>query len=477
MVAIPGGRRRLAGAIAAGALLAATCGVPGLPVGIPAAALAGIHKIRHVVVIMQENRSFDSYFGTYPGADGIPMRGGVPTVCVPDPAVGHCIRPFHDPKFIEDGGPHAADDALKDVDGGRMDGFVSSALVGRRAFCSDSPNDPRCAGRTSNSGVPDVMGYHTAREIPNYWAYAKNFVLQDHMFEPVESWSLPSHMWMVSGWSARCTGRNDPMSCSTAVQFGRQHPLPLGGYPWTDLTWLLHAYHVRWGYYVEPGGTPDCDDDGMFCPTSRQSPGTPNIWNPLPRFTDVTQDGQQSNIRPVRSFLKEARTGTLPNVSWVVPNQRDSEHPPSSIRTGEAYVTRLIDAVMRSPDWSSSAIFLAWDDWGGFYDHVIPPRVDLAGYGLRVPGLLISPYARTGDVDHQTLSFDAYLKFIEDDFLNGARLDPTTDGRPDSRPSVRESEPILGNLATEFDFARPPRLPDVLAPYPPLPGGASSAGG
>ena len=121
---------------------------------------------------------------------------------------------------------------------------------------------------------------------------------------------------------------------------------------------------------------------------------------------------------------------------------------------------------MRSPDWTSTAIFLAWDDWGGFYDHVAPPNVDQNGYGLRVPGIVISPYAKHGYIDHQTLSFDAYDKFIEDDFLGGQRLDPATDGRPDPRPSVRENEKILGNLEEDFDFSRTPRRPVVLPVHP-----------
>jgi phospholipase C len=100
-------------------------------------------------------------------------------------------------------------------------------------------------------------------------------------------------------------------------------------------------------------------------------------------------------------------------------------------------VTRIINSVMRSPDWNSSAIFLAWDDWSGMYDNVVPPAADSLGYGLRVPALVISPYARRGLIDSQTLSFDAYLKFIEDGFLGGARLNPATDGRPDPRPDVR----------------------------------------
>jgi phospholipase C len=130
---------------------------------------------------------------------------------------------------------------------------------------------------------------------------------------------------------------------------------------------------------------------------------------------------------------------------------------------------------MKGPDWSSSAIFLVWDDWGGFYDHVMPPRVDEWGYGLRVPALVISPYAKQGYIDHQTLSFDAYLKFIEDDFLGGLRIDPKTDGRWDPRPDVRENETTLGDLVNDFDFTQPPRPPVILWPHP-GPGPASSPG-
>ena len=139
-------------------------------------------------------------------------------------------------------------------------------------------------------------------------------------------------------------------------------------------------------------------------------------------------------------------------------------------------MTRLIDAAMRGPQWDSTAIFLTWDDWGGFYDHVKPPVVDALGYGLRVPGIVISPYARQGFVDHQVLSFDAYAKFIEDDFLGGQRLDPNTDGRPDSRPDVRENASILGNLVADFNFDQAPRPPAPLPESPP-PGPASSPGG
>jgi phospholipase C len=130
-------------------------------------------------------------------------------------------------------------------------------------------------------------------------------------------------------------------------------------------------------------------------------------------------------------------------------------------------VTGLINAIMRGPDWQSTAIFVTWDDWGGFYDHVVPPTVDENGYGLRVPGLVISPYAKKGHIDHQTLSFDAYVKLIEDLFLGGQRIDPNSDGRPDPRPDVRENASVLGDLLQDFDFSQSPRPPMVLPEHPP----------
>src|SRR5271154_782903 len=142
----------------------------------------------------------------------------------------------------------------------------------------------------------------------------------------------------------------------------------------------------------------------------------------------------------------------------------------------QAYVTTVINSIMCSPCWGSTAVFLSWDDWGGFYDQVVPPVIDGEGYGFRVPGLVISPYARAGYIDHQQLSHDAYLKFIEDDFMGGQRLNPATDGRPDSRPDVREEAPGLGNLESDFDFCQAPRPPLIL-PVEPAPGPASSPPG
>ncbi|MDX6524454.1 MAG: hypothetical protein QOI17_1967 [Gaiellales bacterium] len=430
--------------------------------------LQGIHKIRHIIIVMQENRSFDSYFGTYPGANGLPVSPqGRFTSCVPNPSTGRCLRPFHDLTDSNAGGPHHADTAVADIDGGRMDGFITSAITsGHYSWCKRHPGNRNC---TLDPAHPDVMGYHTAREIPNYWAYAKQFVLQDRMFEPTLGWSVAAHLFAVSAWSATCRSAFDPLSCTSDPEPGPPPSDAVRGgplYPWTDLTYLLHAHHVSWRYYVARGHQPDCTDGDMVCTLPRQAPAKPSLWNPLPRFTDVTQTGQRGKIQGADKYFTAAAHGTLPAVSWIVPSQTASEHPPALVSAGQQWVTQIVNAAMESPDWSSTAVFVVWDDWGGFYDHVQPPGVDRNGYGLRVPGLVISPYARAGMIDHQTLSFDAYLKFIEDDFLAGGRLDPRTDGRPDSRPDVRENLPILGDLTADFDFSQKPRPRFLLKPCP-----------
>jgi phospholipase C len=426
----------------------------------------GIHKIRHVIIVMQENRSFDSYFGTFPGADGIPMRDGVPLVCVPDPHHGTCVRPYHDTHDENSGAPHGAKASDIAIDGGKMDGFITVMRGAQKT--GGCPTDiPTCVVKGHERSV---MGYHTEHELPVYWAYARAFVLQDHMFEPVASWSLPAHLYMVSEWSASCSVIADPTSCKPERQYFNSADLPRDlfdqsspqvpgrpDYPWTDLTYLLHAHGVSWAYYVMDGSEPDCTNDQSSCNLRPQSARTPGIWNPLPSFTDVKQDGELANVKDMSLFFGDVRDGKLPAVSWLEAGNRYSEHPPARLSTGQAYVAGIVNAIMRSPYWDSTAIFISWDDWGGFYDHVPPPKVNWFGYGLRVPGLVVSAYARKGYIDHQTLSHDAYVKFIEDDFLTGERIDPTTDGRPDPRAGVAEDAPALGDLREDFDFAQAPR--------------------
>ncbi len=431
----------------------------------------GIHKIKHVIVIMQENRSFDEYFGTYPGADGYPS----PLPCISKGR--HCVTPYHDTSDIDWGGPHGYPDAQVDMDKGKMDGFIKNM----ENFEKDCDKQ-RQSGNCKFPDVPpkEVMGYHTAAEIPNYWAYARDFVLDDHMFEAVDSWSLPEHLYMVSAWSAKCRNRN-PLSCKGNIN----GPYSLSDFDqavaqeastgtspihlaWTDITWILHRHHVSWGYYVQTGSQPDCSDDHtVTCANPPQSFTALGVWNPLLLFKDVHTDNQVGDIQPLDNYLVQAANGTLPQVSWLIPSYDNSDHPAQSVHQAQAYVTALVNAAMEGPEWDSTAIFLSWDDWGGFYDHVPPPTVDRYGYGIRVPSLVISPYARHGFIDHQTLSSDAYLKFIEDDFLDGARLDPKTDGRPDRRPDVREDEPILGNFLRDFNFKQAPRPPVLLPTNPP----------
>ena len=470
--------------VIAAALLAAACtrssaGTPPTPNGSVVASAtpadrtidpaAGIQNLDHLIFIVQENRSFDHYFGTFPGADGIPTKpDGTPAVCVPDATLGTCVPPYPTTRLVNQGGPHDHPAAVTTVDGGAMDGFIRAA-AGRH--CVRLPDDPACAGFVGPQGQPDLMSYHDDRTIPNYWSYAEHFVLQDRMFAPTDSWTLPSHLALVSGWSASCTDPHDAFSCRTDLRMGDlfddlkwyQHP-ELWAY--TDITWLLHEAGVSWAYYAADVLCRKPQDTQAECDAS--GPARPQ--NVLTGFTDVRETGQLDRIQTHDSFFASVADGTLPSVTWIVPGRGGaSEHPGTGapITEGQAHVTNIVNAVMQSPMWDRTAIFLTWDDWGGFYDHVTPPRVDAAGYGLRVPGMLISPWAdRTLHIDHQTLSFDAYLKLIEDRFLGGQRLDGENQGRPDPRPTVREDVPILGDLANEFDFSQEPIPPLILDPWP-----------
>ena len=442
------------------------------PAASPAERLPKLEQARehleHVIFIVQENRSFDHYFGTYPGAEGIPMTAdGRPKPCIPDPVLGRCVRPYHSTNQRAKGGPHAQRHSIIDVNGGRMDGFVR-AVVDSPIYCADNRDDPGCQDYLGPQGQPDVMSYHTRNEIPNYWAYADHFVLQDHMFAPADSWTLPAHLFLVSAWAARCESPRDPMSCTSNLELPEEANIQRSHqdrpiWAWTDITYLLHENDVSWSYYV---GDETCFFDP--CPKGKTGERTAAQQNPLPWFATVRQNGQVENVRGHGEYYRAAEDGTLPSVSWVMPYSGAGEHPHNGepIWKGVRHVTSIINAAMEGPDWDSTAIFLTWDDWGGFYDHVPPVRVDENGYGIRVPGLLISPWAKGGTIDDQVLSFDAYLKLIEDLFLEGERLDPETLTRPDSRPTVREDVRILGNLLREFDFSQEPLPPLVLDPMP-----------
>jgi uncharacterized protein (TIGR03437 family) len=363
----------------------------------------GLANIQHFVFIMQENRSFDHYFGTYPGAEGIP-----PGICLPNPAGGACLTPFHQSNVINNGGQHGWEAAQASINGGLMDGFPAQAI-----------------GTTS-----DVLSWHDSREISNYWNYAHLYVLQDHLFESVQSYSLPAHLYMLAAQSGGYTG---------------QQAYP-SSFSFPEITELLVSGKVTWNYYVNPGKAP-----GLADGTDIDADETVyTFWNPLPAFPAVKNNPAQfAHLVNGGNFVNDAKNGALAQVSWVIPNQPQSEHPDASVTNGMNYVTTLVNSVMQGPLWNSTAIFISWDDWGGFYDHVNPPQVDKYGLGIRVPGLVISPFARQGYVDHKQYSFESWLKIVEERF--GVN-------------SLTSRDNNANDMYDAFDFTQSPRAPVVLPP-------------
>jgi phospholipase C len=199
-------------------------------------AVRPVQQLQHLIFIVQENRSFDHYFGTFPGADGIPS----PAPCLPDMwHPGRCDRPYHSDIDSNQGNAHGNKWQTLSIDGGKMDGFVDAReqFLGpgcqagegtrsvRGSYVDDEGivRDGRC--------IVDVMGYHDGTDIPNYWAYASNYVLMDHFFESVVSWSQPNHLGIFSGWSAKCTQEDPPDLSSCASSYGgipwsSAHPMP-----------------------------------------------------------------------------------------------------------------------------------------------------------------------------------------------------------------------------------------------------------
>ena len=436
-------------------------------------------KIDHMVFIVQENRSFDHYFGTYKSPSGEPVEGiprrpdGRIAVCIPNPVRKICQRPWHSKNLYNVGAPHSHDAAVASINKGKMNGFTRVALWGARTGeCVRDWSRKKCDPVVGPRRQPDVIGFHNRRELPNYWAYADYGVLQDHMFQPIASWTLPSHLFLVSAWAANCTDYRDAMTCTSDPRTKNSW-----NYPWADITILMRKYGVTWNHFVGDGTNLDCNSKAPLdediaqlapCNPSGDETATTRGWMPIKWFQSVKESGQDSNIRHLSDFFTDLDNSQMADVTWFIPPGKWSEHPGhTSVRAGERYVTRIVNAIGRSPFWESTAIFITWDDWGGFYDHVKPPKVDGLGYGIRVPGIMISPYAKESYVDHQVLSFDAYLKFIEDRWMDSERLDGNTDGWRDPRPTVREDVAILGDLTNEFDFDQTPRAFDPLDLAPP----------
>jgi phospholipase C len=390
---------------------------------------AGLEKIQHFVFIMQENRSFDSYFGTYPGADGIPAK-----IALLDPWDGSLVKPYHDTNNINFDGPHGWENAHADINGGKMDGFLKEAYkrYSEGAGVKRTPgDDPR-----------EVMGYHDYHEIANYWNYAGLYVLQDRMFESIASYSLPAHLYKLAAQSGGYTGFDQPYPTS---------------FNFPEITELLASQRISWNYYTTSGNSTDAQ--GRVIGTEKEQKEDPEeytYWNPLPAFPKVFDDpDQRSHLVDTAQFYQDAASGNLPSVSWVQPffGSSVSEHPAfrGGVRKGMSYVTGLVNAIMQGPDWNTTAIFITWDDWGGFYDHVNPPKVDEYGYGIRVPGLVISPYAKQGYIDHKTYSFESWLKIVEERF---------------GVASMTKRDKDALDMMDSFDFTQQPRAPVVLSTTP-----------
>jgi phospholipase C len=352
---------------------------------------AGIHKINHVVYIIQENHSFDNYFGTFPGADGF-----APDTCLAKlPGSQACVKPFHMTKSEPACDlSHEWEVAHAGYDAGRMDGFVWA------------------------EGTAYTMGYYDERDIPNYWNYARHYTLCDRFFSSLNGPSLPNHLYTVAAQSG---GLVINVFTVRAVEEAMDDP---DGFSFATMVGLFSKANVSWKYYVET--QPVAAPRGPYQETARSAsnefpnPKKFSLWNPLPAFGKIRRDpAVMGHLVDLKEYFHDLTHGSLPEVSWITPDFNDSEHPPeptAPVAQGMWYVTNLLNALMQSPYWKDTVVFLTWDDYGGFYDHVPPPMMDVFGYGPRVPTIVISPYAKPGYISHYTYDFTSPLKFIEERF-------------------------------------------------------------
>jgi len=359
-------------------------------------------KIKHVFVLMQENHTFDNYFGTFPGADGLRNLCGVPTN--PQDPASPLVRPFHLTQLRTPDLHHGEVTSRAAFDHGKMDGFIKAQLA---------RNLP---GRLA-------LGYYDGHDLPSYWELARQYVLADRFFSSAQGGSSINHQYWVA---ARSSGQADS--------------IPKTGIDLLTIFDRLDAAQVGWKFYVK-----------NYAPELNFRNKLPNdprdaqlAWVPLltmPRFID--DPAKKARLVDLADLYTDLVKGNAPAVSYIIQGGT-SEHPPGHIVNGEIATVSIISAIMRSPLWESSAIILTWDDWGGWYDHVAPPQIDRDGYGFRVPALIISPYARPGLVFHETADFTSILKFIER--LHG--LAPLT---------TRDEQ--ANDLMNAFDFLQPARQP------------------
>lgn len=355
--------------------------------------------IKHVIVILQENHTFDNYFGTYPGVNGLYDVGAMPD----KPGGAPAVKPYLFASAVLQANLNNSWTAAHDAyDNGSMNGFIAA-----------------------QNGSDVAMGYYDYHLIPYYWDYAAQYVLFDDFFSSVMGPSLPNHLYLIAGQSGGLV-----VDSRSGVFNFNSSTVRSDDFEFKSVINELVAAHVSWRYYA--------GDSGFL-----------NNWNPLPAFPYVeNNDSLMQNIFETGQFINDLKNGSLPSVSWVMPDSDlVSEEPPANVTQGEQTVVTEINAVMKSQYWNSTAIFLTWDDWGGFYDSVPPPQVDHYGYGFRVPLIVISPYARQGYVDNTQGDFTSILKFIEADF---------------GLPSLTSRDAHANDLYGAFDFSQTPRAPLVL---------------
>jgi len=369
---------------------------------LPACSERATNPIQHTVFILKENHTFDNYFGTFPGADGV-SRGitsteqKVPLTPMPDIYRGEVCNGW--------------DCAIEAIDGGRMDRF-DVISPGLRAYVAAPEQD-----------------------ILNYWAYARRFALADRYFTSVHGPSLPNHLFTIaaqsggvidnessSGVGVSCDGT--PSGTVTVISPDGTRTEQSACFDFTTLPDRLDAAGVTWKYYIESG-------NGIF-DDIRQFHNNPS-WS--------------KNISTTAQFVSDAQTGNLPAMSWVVAPYSASEHPPNSICDGENWTTATLSELMQGPAWNSTAIFITYDDFGGFYDHAAPPQVDQFGLGPRVPLLIISPFAKISYVSHTVYEHSSILKFVETRY----GLAPLT---------ARDAG--ASDMLDSFDFNQTPQPPLIL---------------
>ncbi|MGE5204515.1 MAG: alkaline phosphatase family protein [Chlamydiota bacterium] len=377
---------------------------------------SGVNLIQHIVFIVRENRTFDSYFGTFPGANGA-TSGKIST--------GQVIPIIHQ-----------SDRTPRDID----HGWVAA----KQAMNNGQMDRFNLIGGANNNG--DYLAYSQMwqADIPNYWAYAQNFVLADNTFSSLRGPSFPNHLYtvaaqsggVISNGSGGAPGCDAPPNATVQVLDAGTGTIT-NVYPCFDFATLadsLQAAGLTWKYY-----TP-----------SRAQLGTGALWSSLDAINHIRNSSLwTTNVPNHATFVSDATNGNLANFNWLISTSPQSEHPPASVCAGENWTVQQINAIMQGPDWNSTAIFLTWDDFGGFYDHATPPQPDAYGLGPRVPLIIISPYAKQGYVSHTLYEFSSVLKFAEEAF----NLQPLT-----------ERDAAANDILDSFDFEQQPRPPLLLSP-------------